>query len=68
MNSVDARGYACPQPVIMTKKALEKHGTPLKVLVDDKAPVENITRVASNAGHKVSHKDLGDGEYELTIE
>ena len=42
MNSVDARGYACPQPVIMTKKALEKHGTPLKVLVDDKAPVENI--------------------------
>ena len=68
MNSVDARGYACPQPVIMTKKALEKHGTPLKVLVDDKAPVENITRFASNAGHKVSHKDLGDGEYELTIE
>ena len=24
MNTLDARGYSCPEPVIMTKKALEK--------------------------------------------
>ena len=34
MKIVDARGYACPQPVIMTKKALENNGAPLQVLVD----------------------------------
>ncbi len=67
MNTVDARGYACPQPVIMTKKALEKKGAPLTVLVDDNAPLENVTRFASNAGYKVSHKDLGGGEFEISI-
>ncbi len=68
MAKVDARGYACPQPVIMTKKALEKHGVPLTVLVDDRAPLENVSRFAANSGRKVSHKDLGGGEYEITIE
>ena len=68
MNSVDARGYACPQPVIMTKKALEKKGAPLRVLVDSKIPLENVTRFAANSGYKVSHKAIEDGEYEITIE
>ena len=68
MFEVDARGYACPQPVIMTKKAIEKNGTPLKVLVDDRTPLENVTRFAKNAGCKVTHKDLSDGEYEIIIE
>ena len=27
MNELDARGYSCPEPVLMTKKALQK-GTP----------------------------------------
>ena len=68
MTEIDARGYACPQPVIMTKKAVEKNGAPLKVLVDDKTPLENVTRFAKNAGFKVTHKDLPDGEYEIVIE
>jgi TusA-related sulfurtransferase len=68
MNTIDARGYACPQPVIMTKKALEKKGAPLKVLVDDRTPLENVTRFASNSGYRVSHQALDDGEFEITIE
>ena len=24
MNQIDARGYSCPEPVLMTKKALEQ--------------------------------------------
>ena len=50
MNQVDARGYSCPEPVLMTKNAL-KSGTPLVVLVDNMTPVQNITRFASNAGY-----------------
>lgn len=65
MNEIDARGYSCPEPVLMTKEALKK-GTPLKVLVDSTTPLQNITRFASNNGHKVDSRQVGD-EYEITI-
>lgn len=68
MKKLDTRGYACPQPVIMTKKALEKNGAPLQVFVDSKTPLENVTRFATNAGYTVSSKALEDGEFEITIE
>lgn len=65
MNTVDARGFSCPEPVIMTKKALAA-GLPLTVMVDSMTPVNNITRFASNAGYKVSHKAVGE-DFEITI-
>lgn len=65
MNELDARGYSCPEPVLMTKKALQK-GAPLKVLADSMTPVQNITRFASNAGYQVSHRAVGE-DFELTI-
>ena len=65
MNTVDARGYSCPEPVIMTKQALNQ-GTPLLVLVDSMIPVNNITRFAINAGYKVTYIAKGD-DFELTI-
>ena len=67
MKVVDARGYSCPQPVLMTKKAIETDGTPLKVLVDDRTPLQNVTRFATNAEFKVTYTE-NDGEYEVTIE
>lgn len=65
MNELDARGYSCPEPVLMTKNAL-KGGVPLKVLVDSMTPVQNITRFAVNAGYKVTHRAVGE-DFELTI-
>ena len=67
MKIVDARGYSCPQPVLMTKKAIETDGTPIKVLVDDRTPLQNVTRFATNAEFKVTYTEK-DGEYEITIE
>lgn len=66
MNEIDARGYSCPEPVLMTKTAL-KNGTPLKVLVDSATPLQNITRFAQNAGHKVDSKQVGGEEWEIVI-
>lgn len=66
MNEIDARGYSCPEPVLMTKRALSK-GLPLKVLVDSNTPLQNITRFAANAGHKVDSRQVGEEEYELII-
>ena len=66
MNKIDARGYSCPEPLLMTKNALEK-GRPLVVLVDSMTPVQNITRFAKNHNYVVNCKQIGD-DYELTIE
>ena len=66
MNQIDARGYSCPEPVLMTKQALKKYGVPLQVLVDGETPLENVTRLATNGGYKVSHREV-DRDYEITI-
>ena len=65
MNQVDARGYSCPEPVLMTKNAL-KNGTPLVVLVDNETPLQNVRRFAANNGYQVSWKEVGE-DYEITI-
>ena len=48
---IDARGKACPTPVIMTKKALEQidEGI-LTVLVDNFASKENVLKFAKSLG------------------
>lgn len=65
MNQIDARGYSCPEPVLMTKNAL-KNGTPLVVLVDSETPLQNVRRFASNHGYQVTWKAVGE-DYEITI-
>lgn len=65
MNQVDARGYSCPEPVLMTKNAL-KNGPPLVVLVDNETPLQNVRRFAANNGYQVTWKEVGE-DYELTI-
>jgi selenium metabolism protein YedF len=50
LRTVDARGQACPQPVILTRKALADGGFELlEVLVDDASSRENVVRFASYA-------------------
>ena len=52
---VDARGYSCPIPVVMTQKALDRtKADHLDVLVDNQAAVQNITRFASARGYRVA--------------
>lgn len=67
VETVDARGLLCPEPVLLTKKAIEKelNGT-VKVLVDNNAAKENITRLAENTGWNVSVASQGN-EYLITL-
>jgi selenium metabolism protein YedF len=62
---VDARGLACPIPVMRTKDALMK-GEPLVVLVDDPIACENVSRFASTSGCAVEISQQ-QGQFELTI-
>jgi selenium metabolism protein YedF len=51
---IDCRGMSCPQPVLETKKALERSGDePLWVLLDNEASKENVRRFAGSLGHPV---------------
>jgi tRNA 2-thiouridine synthesizing protein A len=64
---VDARGFSCPQPVVMTKKALEANRPGdrpevLEVLVDNRTAVENVSRFARHSGCDVDVETGGDGD------
>lgn len=64
---VDARGYSCPMPVVMVRKAVQS-GQPdkLEVLVDNQCSVENVTRFAKNNGYQVEVSDY-EGDYKLEL-
>ena len=48
---VDARGYLCPQPLMMTvKKMKEINKGVIEIFVDDEAAKENISRTVQEKG------------------
>lgn len=63
---VDARGLSCPQPVILSKNAIDKGKFPIEVLVDSTTSCENIKRMAEKNGCNATVEEQGD-EYKLTI-
>ncbi|MBQ3287692.1 MAG: sulfurtransferase TusA family protein [Firmicutes bacterium] len=67
MKQIDARGYACPMPVIMVQKEVKASApAELQVLVDDKCAVENVTRFGESQGYSVTWREVED-EFELTL-
>lgn len=58
---IDARGKACPQPVILAKKALDGGNRDVTVLVDNRAAVENLTRLGKSMGVSVESEDAEGG-------
>lgn len=64
--TVDARGLSCPQPVIETKRVLDKRSSGVvEILVDTVTSRENVMRFAQNAGWKAEWKEQ-DGGYAVT--
>lgn len=67
MKTVDARGLSCPEPVVMTRKALLSKEDAYQVIVDSETCKENVTRFARSQGYnvKVTEKN-GDLILDLT--
>ncbi|OUO94302.1 sulfurtransferase TusA family protein [Cloacibacillus sp. An23] len=64
--TVDARGLSCPQPVIETKRVLDKHSSgTVEILVDTVTSRENVLRYVTNAGWKGGWREQ-DGGYAVT--
>lgn len=60
-NIIDARGRSCPEPVLMTKKAVAANPSGASILVDNVTASENIKRFAKNKGYKVEITEDQDG-------
>ncbi|WP_416197466.1 MAG: TusA-related sulfurtransferase [Sporanaerobacter sp.] len=61
MEKIDVRGMSCPQPVLMTKKAIENRPEGIDILVDNNTAKNNITRFLKNLGYKLEFKNEEDG-------
>lgn len=66
---VDARGLACPLPVVNAKKAAEElqTGDVLTVLVDNEIAVQNLQKFAKQKGFTAAGEKKAEKEYEVTI-
>ena len=65
---VNAKGLACPQPVVMTKNALsEMQKGEVVVAVDNEVARENVKRMAESEGCSVTVEDQGGDVFSLHI-
>jgi len=62
MKVVDARGKACPQPVILTKQALADNDDVITI-VDNEISQRNVSRMAEKQGCHVQVEAKADGLY-----
>ncbi len=65
---VDARGLACPQPVLLALNALRSgDGDAVTVLVDAEVSKENVSRAAASRGWYVADVTHNAPDYQITI-
>ena len=67
MTHVDARGDACPLPVVKAKRAISelKGAGQVEILVDNEIAVQNLTKMAQQKGYQYSAEKLAEGEYRV---
>jgi tRNA 2-thiouridine synthesizing protein A len=67
-NIVDARGYSCPQPVIMTIAEINRinKGT-ISILVDTDTSKENVVRAAGSKDWTIDSIEKEEEGYRITI-
>ena len=67
MSKIDARGDACPLPVVKAKKAIAELRGPgeVEVLVDNEIAVQNLTKMAQQKGYLSSSEKLAEQEYRV---
>lgn len=61
---LDTRGYACPEPVIMTKELVDKGDKKIEVLLDTNVSKENVARFLTSNGYNVKITEE-NGEFKI---
>jgi TusA-related sulfurtransferase len=57
---VDVRGMSCPQPVLITKNAVNSNPKEVEIIADDNTAVNNISRFLKSSGYKYEVKEIKD--------
>ena len=66
MKEIDARGLACPAPVLQTKDAIEEENlNSIEVIVDNEAGRQNVSRFLKSQGFEVSVQER-EGDFHVT--
>ncbi|MDI9459573.1 MAG: sulfurtransferase TusA family protein [Bacillota bacterium] len=60
LNTLDVRGRSCPEPVLLTRRALEQAPNGVQVLVGNSTARDNVRRFAESKGYKVQIQDQGE--------
>jgi TusA-related sulfurtransferase len=64
--NIDARGLACPQPVVLARKAMLEEGVDrIRVLVSAEMQAENVRRMAKTEGWSATSRRAGSA-FEVT--
>jgi len=63
---INATGLACPEPVVLTKKALDSCDD-VTVLVDNTTALENVKRLASSSGCAVDVTEELEGIFRIRL-
>jgi selenium metabolism protein YedF len=64
--TVDARGLACPQPVVLAKQAIETNEK-VKVIVDNETALENVKRLGTKLGCDIKVEKKKDNICEINL-
>lgn len=67
MKNIDAKGKACPIPVIMAKKEADSGNSAFSVIVDNQTAVENLSRFGSNGGFQVKVREISPEEFVVSL-
>ena len=63
---LNAKGLACPIPVVKTKKLLEEYDT-VETTVDNFTATQNLTKLAEQLNYNIDVKTVSEEEYIVTI-
>jgi TusA-related sulfurtransferase len=64
---IDARGLYCPEPAILTQKALKSNPEAVEVWVDAVSAQENVSRLARLLGFQVTVEETGEGYWRIQL-
>ena len=67
MNHIDAKGKACPMPVMLAKKEMETGCDALSITVDNAIAVQNLTRLAESQGFSAETAEEAGGCFTITM-
>ncbi|TLS38019.1 sulfurtransferase TusA family protein [Pseudalkalibacillus caeni] len=67
--TVDAKGLACPMPIVRTKKAIDEieSGQILEVIATDKGAKSDLTAWAKSGGHELVDSKEENGVFSFYI-